>query len=63
MGLSAIGEFYNPDTGVKERIGDLGGVSGLLELRQGLALEVDAIYKPLPRRSSFVKHRMLRSRY
>jgi hypothetical protein len=47
VGLSATGEFYNPNTGVKERIGDLGGVSGLLELRQGLALEVDAIYKPL----------------
>lgn len=47
VGLSAIGEFYNPNTGVKERVGDLGGVSGLLELRQGLALEVDAIYRPL----------------
>ena len=47
LGLSALGEFYNPDTGVKERIGDLGGVSALLELRQGLALDVDAIYKPL----------------
>jgi hypothetical protein len=47
VGLSAVGEFYNPDTGVKERVGDLGGVSGLLELRPNLALEVDAIYKPL----------------
>jgi hypothetical protein len=47
LGLSALGEFYNPDTGIKERIGDLGGVSALLELRQGLALDVDAIYKPL----------------
>jgi Outer membrane protein beta-barrel domain len=47
VGLSLLGEFYDPDTGVKERIGDLGGVSGQLELRQGLALEVDAIYKPL----------------
>ena len=46
-GLSLLGEFYAPDTGVKERIGDLAGVSGQLELRQGLALEVDAIYKPL----------------
>lgn len=47
VGLSVLGEYYSPDTGVKERIGDLGGVSGKLELRQGLALEVDAIYKPL----------------
>lgn len=47
VGLSVLGEFYDPYTGVKERIGDLGGVSGQLELRQGLALEVDAIYKPL----------------
>jgi hypothetical protein len=46
-GASLLGEFYAPDTGVKERIGDLGGVSGQVELRQGLALEVDAIYKPL----------------
>jgi hypothetical protein len=46
-GVSLLGEFYCPDTGVKERVGDLGGVSGQLELRQGLALEVDAIYKPL----------------
>lgn len=46
-GLSILGEFYAPDTGVKERIGDLAGVSGQMELRQGLALEVDALYKPL----------------
>ena len=46
-GLSAIGEFYYPVSGVKERIGYLAGASGQLELRQGLALEVDAIYKPL----------------
>ena len=46
-GLSAIGEFYYPASGVKERIGYLAGASGQLELRQGLALEVDAVYKPL----------------
>jgi hypothetical protein len=46
-GASLLGEFYYPDTGVKERIGDLGGVSGQLELRQGLAVEMDGIYKPL----------------
>lgn len=46
-GLSAIGEFYDPASGVKERIGYLAGASGQLELRQGLALEVDAVYKPL----------------
>lgn len=46
-GLSAIGEFYDPTTGVKERIGYLAGAAGQLELRQGLALEVDAVYKPL----------------
>ena len=50
-GLSAIGEFYYPASGVRERIGFLAGASGQLELRQGLALEVDAIYKPM--RSSF----------
>jgi hypothetical protein len=46
-GVSLLGEFYYPATGVKERIGYLAGVSGQLELREGLALEVDAIYKPL----------------
>jgi len=46
-GLSLLGEFYDPDTGVKERIGYLAGASGQLELHEGLALEVDAIYKPL----------------
>jgi len=52
-GLSAIGEFYDPGNGVKERIGYLAGASGLLDLRQDLALEVDAIYKPL--HNSFYK--------
>jgi hypothetical protein len=47
VGLSVLGEFYDPYTGVKERIGDLAGVSGQLELRDSLALEVDAVYKPL----------------
>jgi hypothetical protein len=46
-GASLLGEFYFPDTGVEERIGDLGGVSVQLQMRQGLALEVDGIYKPL----------------
>jgi len=46
-GLSAIGAFYYPASGVKERIGYLAGASGQLELRQRLALEVDAVYKPL----------------
>jgi hypothetical protein len=46
-GLSALGEFYNPASGVRERIGFLAGASGQLELRQALALEVDAIYKPM----------------
>ena len=46
-GLSVLGELYDPYTGVKEHIGDLGGVSGQLKLREGLALEADAIYKPL----------------
>jgi hypothetical protein len=46
-GLSLLGEFSYPDSGVRERIGYLAGVSGQLELRQGLALEVDAVYKPL----------------
>jgi hypothetical protein len=46
-GLSAIGAFYFPFSGVKERIGYLAGASGQLELRQGLALDVDAVYKPL----------------
>jgi hypothetical protein len=44
-GLSLIGEFYDP--GLKERLGYLAGASGQLELREGLALEVDTIYKPL----------------
>jgi hypothetical protein len=46
-GLSLIGEFYYPGTGVRERVGYLAGASGQLELREGLALEIDAIYKPL----------------
>jgi hypothetical protein len=46
-GLSLIGEFYYPASGVRERIGYLAGASGQLELRPGLALEVDAVYKPL----------------
>jgi len=46
-GLSAIGEFYYPGSGVRERVGYLAGASGQLELRQCLALEADAIYKPL----------------
>jgi hypothetical protein len=46
-GLSAIGEFYDPAGGVTERVGYLVGPSGRLELRQGLALEVDALYKPM----------------
>jgi len=46
-GVSLLGEFYYPASGVKERIGYLVGASGQLELRQGLALEVDAVYKPL----------------
>jgi len=50
-GVSLTGEFYDPASGVRERIGYLAGASGQLELRHGLALEVDAIYKPL--RNSF----------
>ena len=50
-GASLLGEFYYPASGVRERIGYLAGASGQLELCQGLALEVDAVYKPL--RSSF----------
>jgi Outer membrane protein beta-barrel domain len=46
-GVSLLGEFYDPGAGVKERIGYLAGASGQLELGQGLALEVDAVYKPL----------------
>jgi hypothetical protein len=46
-GLSAIGGFYDPESGVRERIGYLAGASGQMDLRQGLALEVDAVYKPL----------------
>jgi hypothetical protein len=46
-GFSPIGEFYYPGNGVKERVGFLAGASGQLELRDGLALEADAIYKPL----------------
>jgi hypothetical protein len=46
-GLSLNGEFYDPGSGVRERIGYLAGVSGQLELGHGLALEVDGIYKPL----------------
>jgi hypothetical protein len=46
-GVSLLGEFYYPASGVKERIGYLAGASGQLELRQSLALEVDAVYKPL----------------
>jgi hypothetical protein len=47
VGLSAIGAYYYPGSGVKERIGYLAGALGQLELRHDLALEVDAIYKPL----------------
>jgi hypothetical protein len=50
-GLSVNGEFYYPASGVRERIGYLAGAAGRLELRHDLALEVDAIYKPL--RNSF----------
>jgi hypothetical protein len=46
-GLSLNGEFYYPASGVRERIAYLAGASGQLELRHSLALEVDAIYKPL----------------
>jgi hypothetical protein len=46
-GLSLVGEFYYPGSGVLERIGYLAGGSGQMELSQGLALEVDAVYKPL----------------
>jgi hypothetical protein len=46
-GVSLLGEFYNPFTGVKERIGYLAGASGQMELSHDLALEVDAVYKPL----------------
>ena len=46
-GLSLIGEFYYPASGVRERIGYLAGASGQLELRRDLALEVDGVYKPL----------------
>ena len=46
-GLSLIGEFYYPASGVKERIGYLAGASAQLELCRRLALEVDAVYKPL----------------
>jgi hypothetical protein len=46
-GLSLNGEFYDPANGVTERVGYLAGASGQLELRNGLALEADAIYKPL----------------
>jgi hypothetical protein len=46
-GVSLLGEFYYPYSGVKERVGYLAGASGQLELRQDLTLEVDAVYKPL----------------
>lgn len=46
-GLSALGEFYYPGTGVRERVGFLVGASAQLELRPSLAVEADAIYKPL----------------
>lgn len=46
-GASLIGEFYYPGSGVRERAGYLAGVSGQLEIHQGLALEVDTVYKPL----------------
>jgi hypothetical protein len=46
-GASLLGEFYYPSSGVLERIGYLAGASGQVELHPGLALEVDAIYKPL----------------
>lgn len=42
-GLSLVGEFYYPATGVRERVGYLAGASAQLELRQGLSLEVDGI--------------------
>ncbi len=46
-GPSLLGEFYYPGSGVRERLGYLAGASGQLELRPGVALEVDAVYKPL----------------
>jgi hypothetical protein len=46
-GSSLLGGFYLPPTGVRERIGYLAGPSAQLEIRPGLALEVDAVYKPL----------------
>lgn len=46
-GASLLGGFYYPDSGVRERVGYLAGASGQMELRHDLALEVDAIYKPL----------------
>jgi len=46
-GLNGNGEFYYPGSGVKERIGYLAGASGQLGLFHDLALEVDAVYKPL----------------
>jgi hypothetical protein len=46
-GVSLLGEFYYPASGVRERIGYLAGASGQLELRRDLALEADAVYKPL----------------
>jgi hypothetical protein len=50
-GLSLNGEFYYPATVIRERVGYVAGAAGQLELRRDLALEVDAIYKPL--RDSF----------
>jgi hypothetical protein len=46
-GVNLLGEFYYTGSGVRERVGYLAGASGQLELRPGLALEVDAVYKPL----------------
>jgi hypothetical protein len=46
-GVSLLGEFYYPASGVRERVGYLAGASGQVELHQDLALEVDAVYKPL----------------
>jgi hypothetical protein len=46
-GTSLLGEFYYSASGVRERIGYLAGPSMQLGLGHDLALEVDAIYKPL----------------
>jgi hypothetical protein len=46
-GLPLIHEFHEPYGPLAERTAYLAGVSAQLELRHGLALEVDGIYKPL----------------